>query len=51
MKMDKTIQKHIVTYFNTLDVHVKKWNEIIENIQRPLTGLKNQSEQLIHVEK
>lgn len=49
--MDKTTQKHIITYFNTLDAHVKKWDEIINNLKMPLKGLKNQSEQLVHVEK
>lgn len=49
--MDKTIQQCIINYFTCLDRHVILWNEHLDRLKRPLLGLKNQAEQLTHVER
>lgn len=49
--MNKNIQQCVINYFICLDNHVIKWKEYVDNLKRPLVGLKNQTEQLQHVEK
>lgn len=49
--MDEQIKKQVSVYFSCFYKHTQKWKTLIEKSQRPLSALKNQTEQLMHVER
>lgn len=44
--MEKQFEKYVTDYYSNLSKFDDKWKELIKSVEKPLTSLKNQTEQL-----